>query len=266
MLRFFSSSARRAAAAPVPARAIVINQTGGPEVLSFETVDLSTRGAHLPGNVVVRNEAIGVNMHDTYVRKGLYKMDLPHITGVEAAGVVERVGSGVTEWKVGDRVAYALSFGSYATHTVVPGHRLVPVPEGVTSQQAAAVLLAGMTAQFLTDTTYPLKQGSACLIHAAAGGTGLLLSQVAKARGATVYGTTSTPEKAKLAKAAGCDEVILYSQTDFYEEVKRLTNGKMLDVVYDGVGKSTWDKSLRSLKPRGLCVFFGNASGPGISA
>jgi NADPH2:quinone reductase len=240
-------------------KAIRVHVTGGPEVLTYEDIALPEPKA---GEARVKIEASGVNYIDTYQRSGLYKVPLPFVLGQEAAGVVDAVGAGVTEVKPGDRVAYASAIGAYAEYAVVPAWRLVPVPQGVTTQQAAAVMLQGMTAHYLACDTFPLKSGDTALVHAAAGGVGLLLVQVAKMRGARVIGTVSTEDKARLARQVGTDEVILYTQQDFEVEVKRLTDGKGVNVAYDSVGKDTFDKSLNCIKPRGYMVLFGASSGP----
>jgi NADPH2:quinone reductase len=240
-------------------KAIVVHKHGGPEQLCYEDTATPAPG---PGEALVRIHAIGVNFIDIYFRTGLYKAEPPLIPGMEAAGVVESVGQGVTGLSPGDQVAYAMQRGSYAQFSVVPAWQLVPIPFGITFEQAAACMLQGMTAHYLTNSTFPLKKGDTCLVHAAAGGAGGLIVQMAKMLGARVFGTTSTAEKAGRARAAGCDEVILYTEQDFAAEAKRLTGGKGVDVVYDSVGASTFEKSLDSLRPRGLMVTFGNASGP----
>lgn len=239
--------------------AIRIQQHGGPEVLKIEEVPLSVPGE---GQAVVRLEAIGVNFIDVYHRTGLYKIAPPFTPGMEGAGVVESVGKGVKDIKPGDRVAYAMAIGSYAEKALVPAWQLVKLPNGVDSRLGAAIMLQGMTAHYLTQTTYPLKPGDFVLLHAAAGGVGLLAIQMAKKKGAHVIGTVSTEEKARLAREAGVDEVIFYTQKDFEVEVKRLTHGKGVHVVYDSVGKSTFEKSLNSIVPRGMLVLFGQSSGP----
>lgn len=239
-------------------KAIRVHQFGGPEVLKYEDAPTPTPGA---GEARVKLEATGINFIDTYQRTGAYKAALPFVLGQEGAGVVDAVGPGVTDVKVGDRVAYASVMGAYAEYAIVPAARLVPVPPGVSSEQAAAVLLQGMTAHYLTHSTYPLKAGETALIHAAAGGLGLLTVQIAKMLGARVIGTVSTEEKAKLAREAGADDVILYTQQDFDAETKRLTGGKGVDVVYDSVGKTTFDKSLNCLHPLGYMVLCGQSSG-----
>ena len=240
-------------------KVIRVHALGGPEVLQYEDIAKPEPGN---GEARVKIEASGVNYIDTYQRSGLYKMPLPFTLGQEAAGVVDAVGAGVTEVKPGDRVAYASVMGAYAEYAIVPAWRLVTVPQGVDAQQAAAVMLQGMTAHYLACDTFPLKPGDTALVHAASGGVGLLLVQVAKMRGARVIGTVSTEDKARLAKQVGADEVILYTQQDFETEVKRLTGGKGVDVVYDSVGKDTFDKSLNCLRRRGYMVLFGASSGP----
>jgi NADPH2:quinone reductase len=211
--------------------------------------------------VLVRVEAIGINFIDVYKRSGQYSGSLPFVPGEEAAGVVEAIGPDVEGVRVGDRVAYAFVQGAYAEYIVAPAARLVPVPPGLDSRQAAAAMLQGMTAHYLTHSTYPVQQGDSVLVHAAAGGAGLLVVQMAKRRGARVFGTVSTGAKAELAREAGADEVILYTQSDFEAEVKRLTDGRGLHAVYDSVGKTTFDKSLNCLRPRGYLVLFGQSSG-----
>ncbi len=240
-------------------KAVRVHTVGGPEVLRYEDVPEPTPK---PGEAVVKIDAAGLNYIDVYYRSGLYKTDLPFTLGLEAGGTVTAVGPGVTEVKVGDRVAYTGVPGAYAEYAAVPAARLVVLPAGVTTRQGAAAMLQGMTAHYLACTTYPLKPGDTCLVHAAAGGVGLLLVQIAKMRGARVIGTVSTEDKARLARQAGADEVILYTQQDFEVEVKRLTGGKGVQVVYDSVGKTTWDKSLASLALRGTMVLYGQSSGP----
>jgi len=212
--------------------------------------------------VLVKIEAAGVNFIDIYQRTGHYKVPLPFIPGQEAAGIVAAVGPGVAEPRVGDRVAYATVLGAYAEYAVVPADRVVGLPDGVSAKQGAAAMLQGMTAHYLATSTYPLKPGDTCLVHAAAGGVGLLLCQIAKLRGARVLGTVSTREKAALARGAGADEVILYTEQDFETEVKRLTNGAGLRVIYDSVGKTTFEKGLSCLALRGMMVLYGQSSGP----
>jgi NADPH2:quinone reductase len=213
------------------------------------------------GEVLIAIEASGVNFIDTYLREGRYVAQLPFIPGQEAAGTVLALGPEVKTVKVGDRVAWCGVRGTYAEQAVAPESQLVRVPDGVSSEQAAAALLQGMTAHYLAETTYPIQVGDTVLVHAGAGGTGLLLTQMAKRRGARVITTVSTEEKAELSRAAGADEVILYTQQDFAVEVKRLTDGAGLPVVYDSVGKSTFEQSLQCLRPRGMMVLFGGASG-----
>ncbi len=240
-------------------KAIRIHQNGGPETLQFENVAMPVPEA---GEVRVKIEAAGVNFIDIYHRTGLYPLPLPVTPGLEAAGIVDAVGPNVSQFKVGDRVAYSAQLGAYAEFAVVPEEKLVPVPAGVELTTAAAVMLQGMTAHYLTFSTYPLKTGETALIHAAAGGVGQLLVQLAKKAGATVIGTVSTAEKAQLARDAGADHIILYTQTDFETEAKRLTDGRGVDVVYDSVGQATFNKSLNVLHPRGYMVLFGQSSGP----
>jgi NADPH2:quinone reductase len=214
------------------------------------------------GEAVVKVDAAGLNYIAVYFRSGLYKAEYPLTLGLEAGGTVTAVGANAHGVKVGDRVAYTGVPGAYAEYAVVPTARLVVLPGGVSTKQGAAAMLQGMTAHYLACSTYPLKKGDTCLVHAAAGGVGLLLCQMAKMRGARVIGTVSTDEKAKLAREAGADETIIYTRQDFEAEVKRLTDGKGLQVVYDAVGKDTWDKSLNSLAPRGLIALYGQSSGP----
>jgi len=238
---------------------IQIAQNGGPEVLTLADAPVPAPG---PGQALVRIHAIGVNYVDTYFRAGLYKSPLPFTPGNEAAGVVEAVAPGVTEVKPGDRVAYAMTLGSYAEYTCVAASHLVPLPDAVDFTTAAAAMLQGMTAHYLTHSTFPLKQGDKCLVHAAAGGAGRLIVQMAKMLGATVYGTVGNDEKARIAKSAGADEVIVYTRDDFAAEVKRLTDGKGVDVIYDSVASSTFTKGLDIIRPRGMMVLFGQSSGP----
>ena len=239
-------------------KAIRIHSHGGPEVLKLEDLPVPAPAA---GQALVKVEAAGVNFIDTYHRTGLYKVELPLTLGQEGAGVVERLGAGVTGLKPGDRVAWASTAGGYSEYAALPAERLVPVPKGVTTRQAAAVLLQGMTAHYLATWTFPLRKGHVCLIHAAAGGVGGLLVQMAKLRGARVIATVGSEAKAKVAREAGADEVILYREQDVATEVKRFTGGKLCNVVYDGVGKDTFEASLACVKPRGLLAAFGNASG-----
>jgi NADPH:quinone reductase len=239
-------------------KAIQVKQVGGPEVMEF--VDLATPQPK-PNEAVVKLAASGVNFIDVYVREGRYKAQTPFILGQEGAGTVVAVGTEVKSLKTGDRVAWTSVLGSYAEYAAVPADRLVPVPAGVTDQQAAATMLQGMTAHYLSHDTYPLKRGETALVHAAAGGVGLLLTQMAHNIGARVIATVSTEEKAKLASDAGADDVILYTQSDFEAETKKLTGGKGVDVVYDSVGKTTFEKGLSILRPRGMMVLFGGSSG-----
>jgi NADPH2:quinone reductase len=240
-------------------KAVRIHTYGGPEVLRYEDVPMASPGSE---DVVVKLQAIGVNYIDTYHRSGLYQVKLPFTPGVEGAGLVEAVGPEVRDVRAGDRVVYAMVPGAYAEYAVVPAARVVRIPEGVDARVAAAVMLQGMTAHYLTQSTYPLRAGETALVHAAAGGVGLLLVRAAKMRGARVIGTVSTEEKARLAREAGADEVILYTRQDFEAEVKRFTGGRGVQVVYESVGKTTFDKSLNCLAPRGYLVLFGQSSGP----
>jgi NADPH2:quinone reductase len=240
-------------------KAIRVHQNGGPEALTYEDVPVPEPGT---GEARVKIEAIGLNFVDVYRRKGIYKVNLPLTPGEEAAGVVDAVGPDVTDVRVGQRVAYAQTTGAYAEYAVVPANKLVPMPDGISAQQAAAVLLQGMTAHYLCYSTYPLRAGETALIHAAAGGVGLLLVQITHGLGARIIGTVSTEEKAQLAREAGADEIILYTQADFEAETKRLTGNRGVDVVYDSVGKDTFDKSLNCLRPRGMMVLYGASSGP----
>jgi NADPH2:quinone reductase len=239
-------------------RAIRVHEYGGPEAMRLEELPPARPGE---GQALVRIEAAGVNFIDVYQRSGLYKGALPLPLGLEASGVVEAVGPGVSTVRVGDRVAWTGVPGSYATHNVVPADRLVTLPAGLDARAGAAAMLQGMTAHYLAHSTYPLKPGDACLVHAAAGGVGLLLCQMARRAGARVIGTVSTEEKAKLAREAGAQDVILYARQDFEAEVKRLTEGKGLQVVYDSVGRDTFEKGLNCLAPRGYMVLYGQSSG-----
>jgi len=239
-------------------KAIQVQKTGGAEVLTL--VDLPVPKPE-PNEAIVKIAAIGVNFIDIYFREGRYPSPLPFVDGQEAAGTVSEIGSEVKSLQPGDRVAYTGVIGSYAEYAAVPADRLVRVPEKITDEQAAAAMLQGMTAHYLVYSTYPLKKGETTLIHAAAGGVGLLLVQMAKNIGARVIGTAGSAEKAKLAREAGADEVILYNEQDFEAETKRLTDGKGVHVVYDGVGKTTFEKGLNVLLPRGYMVLFGGASG-----
>jgi NADPH:quinone reductase len=239
--------------------AIRIHQTGGPEVLKWEEVEMGNPG---PGQARIHQEAAGLNFIDVYHRTGLYKQELPFTPGVEGAGVVEAVGPGVTDVKPGDRVAYAGPLGGYAEERLIDAARLVKLPEGISTEQAAAMMLQGLTAHMLLRGVYKVKAGDTILIHAAAGGVGLIVCQWAKALGATVIGTVGSDEKANLVRAHGCDYPIIYTRQDFPAEVDRITNGGMLPVVYDSVGHDTFMKSLDCLHRRGMMVSFGNSSGP----
>ena len=239
-------------------KAIQVKQPGGPEAM--ELVDLPVPQPKA-NEAVVKLSASGVNFIDVYVREGRYKALPPFVLGQEGAGVVNAVGTDITSVKNGDRVAWTSILGSYAEYAAVPADRLVPVPDGVTDQQAAAAMLQGMTAHYLSHDTYPLKRGETALVHAAAGGVGLLLVQMAHNIGARVIATVSTDEKAKLAREAGADEIILYTKSDFEAETKRMTGGKGVDVVYDSVGKTTFEKGLNILRPRGMMALFGGSSG-----
>ena len=239
--------------------AIRVHETGGPEVLKWEEVKVGDPG---PGQVRLRQEAVGLNYIDIYHRTGLYPQPLPFIPGVEGAGVVEAVGADVTGLKVGDRVAYSGPIGGYAEERLIPADKLVKLPDSISTEQAGAMLLQGMTAHMLLRSVYQVKDGDTILIHAAAGGVGLIVCQWAKALGATVIGTVGSEDKAELARAHGCDHPILYKTQDFAVEVDRITNGAKLPVVYDSIGKDTFEKSLDCLAPKGLMVTFGNASGP----
>jgi NADPH2:quinone reductase len=238
--------------------AIQITHTGGPEVLVCAETARPSPG---PGEALIAVEAIGVNFIDVYFREGRYPSPVPFIPGQEAAGTVVEVGDGVTAFKAGDRVAWCGIPGTYAEFAVAPAARLVAIPDAISATQAAAAMLQGMTAHYLSHATYAIKAGDDVLVHAGAGGTGLLLTQMAKRLGARVFTTVSTEEKAELSRAAGADEAILYTQVDFAAEVKRLTRGAGLPVVYDSVGKSTFEQSLTCLRPRGTMVLFGGSSG-----
>ncbi|MBK8022229.1 MAG: quinone oxidoreductase [Chloroflexi bacterium] len=240
-------------------KAVRFHEHGGADVLKFEDVPLPEPG---PKEVRLKVEASGVNFIDTYHRRGIYPVPLPFIPGSEAAGVVDSLGAGVTLVKPGDRVACAMVKGTYAEYALIAEEKLVPVPDAVSLKQAAAVILQGMTAHYLTVDTFPLKVGDLTLVHAAAGGTGQLLVQAAKRRGARVIATVSTAEKAEIAASCGADEIIRYTEQDFEAEVKALTGGRGVDVVYDSVGATTFEKSLKCLRPRGMLVLFGASSGP----
>lgn len=240
-------------------KAVRVTEYGGPEVMSYEDVDMPSLGG---SDTLVKVEASGINYIDTYQRSGLYQIPLPTTLGLEAAGTVEEVGSAVTNFKAGDRVAYTSVPGAYAEYATVPEDKLVAIPDGVSFNEGAAAMLQGCTAHYLCKSTYLVKEGDRCLIHAAAGGVGLLLIQMVKNAGGFVIGTVSTEEKAVLAKEAGADEVILYSEQDFESEVKRITDGAGVNVVYDSVGKATFEKSVDCLSKLGYMVLYGNASGP----
>jgi NADPH2:quinone reductase len=240
-------------------KAIRIHKQGGPEVMQWEDVQVGDPG---PGEARVRHKAIGLNYLDTYQRSGLYKIALPAGMGNEGSGIVEAVGPGVTQVKAGDRVAYTGGpIGAYAEVRNMPAERLVVLPEGISFETGAAMMLKGCTAEYLLRQTYKVKAGDTILFHAAAGGVGLIACQIAKTIGATVIGTVGSDDKAKLARAHGCDHTIVYTRENFVERVKQLTDGKGVPVVYDGVGKDTFMQSLDCLRPRGLMVSFGNASG-----
>ena len=240
-------------------KAVFIEQPGGRDALRYGDFPQPQAAA---GQVLVKIAASGVNFIDTYHRSGLYKLPLPAVLGSEGAGTVAAIGEGVTGFRVGDPVAYAMARGSYAEYAAVPAHLVVKIPAGLSAQQAAAAMLQGMTAHYLTHSTFAIEPGHTALVHAAAGGTGRLISQMVKLRGGRVIGTAGTREKAETARKAGADEVILYREQDIVSEVKRLTDGKGVEVVYDGVGEATFMQSLDCLKPRGMMVAFGNASGP----
>jgi len=240
-------------------KAIQVKETGGPEKMLYVDVPVPQPG---PKQALVKIAASGVNFIDVYFRIGLYKAELPAILGFEGAGTVESAGSSVTEVAPGDRVAYAMARGSYAEYAVVPATQLVKIPAAIDFRTAAAAMLQGMTAHYLTHSTFVLKSGDTCLVHAAAGGAGLLLVQMARRIGARVFGTVSTEAKAQLAKQAGAHEIIFYTHQDFEAEVKRLTGGHGVDVVYDSVGATTFAQSLSSLRPRGMLALFGQSSGP----
>jgi NADPH2:quinone reductase len=240
-------------------KAVRVHTPGGPEALKYEDAPEPTPKA---GEAIVKIDAAGLNYIDVYQRSGLYKLDLPITLGLEGGGTVTAVAAGVSEVKVGDKVAYTGVPGAYAQFAAVPAQRLVVLPAGLSTRQGAAMMLQGMTAHYLACTTYPLKPGDTCLVHAAAGGVGLLLCQMARMRGARVIGTVSTDDKAKLARDAGASEVVIYTRQDFEAEVKRITGGKGCQVVYDSVGKTTFDKGFNCLAPRGMMVLYGQASGP----
>ena len=240
-------------------KTIRVHETGAPEQLHYEDTPMPEPGAN---EVRVKIEAAGLNYIDVNQRAGVYPMTLPFVPGQEAAGTIDAIGPGVTRFAIGDRVAYALARGAYADYAVVPAWQVVHVPDTISTQVAAAVMLQGLTAHYLACSTYPLKPGDTTLVHAAAGGVGLLLVQMAKMRGARVIGTVSTEEKAQLAREAGADDIIQYTEVDFETEVKRLTNDAGVNVVYDAVGQTTFDKSLNCLAKQGYMVLYGQASGP----
>lgn len=239
-------------------RAVRVREHGGPEALTIEDVDVPEPGS---GEARVRIEAAGVNFIDVYHRTGQYSLETPATIGVEGAGVVDAVGPDVDDVQPGDRVAYAMQIGSYAEYAVVPAWKLVPVPDGVDTRQAGALMLQGMTAHYLTNDTYPLRSGETALVYAPAGGVGQLLVQLCKQKGARVIGVTSTEEKARTARDVGADEVVLYTEQEIEAEVSRITDDEGVDVVYESVGRATFDQSLNCLKPRGYCVLYGQASG-----
>jgi NADPH2:quinone reductase len=239
-------------------KAIRIHEHGGPEVLVLEDIPQPEPGSD---QVLIKVAASGLNFIDTYHRTGLYPVELPLTLGLEGSGVIESVGSEVSGFSSGDRVAWAGCPGSYAEYLTAPAAKVVKIPDGVSFESSAAAMLQGMTVHYLTHSTYPLKAGDTALVHAAAGGVGLIMVQVAKMLGARVIGTCGSAEKADLAKGAGADEVILYTEKDFEAETRKLTDGVGVDVAYDSVGKSTWEKSMNCLRPRGYLVLFGNASG-----
>ena len=241
-------------------KAVIINKIGGPEVLELKDIQLGDPNS---GEVLIKNEAIGLNYIDTYHRSGLYSVELPSNIGIEGAGIIEKVGPDVNDFKVGDRVAYAsMPIGSYSTHRIFPTKKLVKVPEGIELENVVTLMTKGITTFYLLHKTYPVKSGETILYHAAAGGVGQILCQWAKSLGCTVIGTVGSNEKIEIAKANGCDHVINYSKENFAERVKEITNGAGVPVVYDGVGKKTFDDSIECLKIRGTMVSFGNASGP----
>jgi len=241
-------------------KAVIINKTGGPEVLEFKDIQLEDPKF---GEVLIKNKAIGLNYIDTYHRSGLYPVELPSNIGMEGAGVIEKVGPDVNDFKVGDKVAYAsMPIGSYSTHRIFPTKKLVKVPEGIELENVVTLMTKGITTFYLLHKTYPVKSGETILYHAAAGGVGQILCQWAKSLGCKVIGTVGSDEKIEIAKANGCDHVINYSKENFVERVKEITNGAGVPVVYDGVGKKTFDGSIECLKIRGTMVSFGNASGP----
>jgi NADPH2:quinone reductase len=239
--------------------AVRVHKLGGPEVLTYEDIEVGAPG---PGQIRIRQHACGVNFIDTYFRSGLYPATLPFIPGNEAAGDVVAVGEGVKDFKAGDRVTYNITHGGYAAERLLPADRAVKLPDEISDEQAAGMMLKGMTARYLLRRTFKVEKGTTLLMHAAAGGVGLIICQWASHLGATVIGTAGSKEKADLAKAHGCQHVILYREEDFVARVKEITGGKLCDVVYDGVGKDTFPGSLDCLRPLGMFATFGNASGP----
>lgn len=239
-------------------RAIRVHAHGGPEAMRLEELPVPAPAA---GQVLVEVKAAGVNLYDTQLRSGLYKRDLPLTLGLEGAGVVQAVGPGVTDTRAGDRVAFVFAPGTYATHTLAPAERVVPLPDAISFEDAAAVLFQGLTAHYLATSTFPLAPGSVCIVHSAAGGTGILLCQIAKIRGAAVIGAVSTRAKAEIARAAGADHVVVYDEEDFATAARRITGGRGVDVVYDAVGLDTYIRSMDALRPRGLLALYGEASG-----
>jgi NADPH2:quinone reductase len=235
-----------------------VHACGGPEAMALEDLPLPSPGH---GQVLAAVKAAGVNLFDTQLRSGLYKRDLPLTLGLEGAGIVEAVGADVDHIAVGDRVAFIFAAGSYATHTLAPAERVVPLPDKIGFEEAAAVLFQGLTAHYLATSTFPLGPASRCLVHSAAGGCGILLCQIAKIRGAEVIGAVSTPAKAAIAREAGADHVVVYAEEDFAAAAKRITSGRGVDVVYDAVGLDTYIRSMDSLRPRGLLALYGEASG-----
>ena len=241
-------------------KAIIISKVGGPEVLELKDIKLEDPKSN---EVLIKNKAIGLNYIDTYHRSGLYPVELPSRVGLEGAGIIEKIGPNVKNFKVGDKVAYAsMPIGSYSTHRIFPTKKLVKVPEGIELENVVTLMTKGITTFYLLHKTYPVKSGETILFHAAAGGVGQILCQWAKSLGCTVIGTVGSDEKIEIAKANGCDHVINYSKENFAEKVKEITNGDGVPVVYDGVGKKTFDGSIECLKIRGTMVSFGNASGP----
>ncbi len=239
-------------------KAIRVHQCGGPEAVQLEELPLPKPG---PGQVLVEVRAAGVNLFDTQLRSGLYKRDLPLTLGLEGAGIVQSVGAGVADIKTDDRVAFIFASGAYATHTLAPAERVVPLPETIGFEEAAAILFQGLTAHYLGTSTFSLAPGTSCLVHSAAGGCGILLCQIAKIRDAEVIGAVSSAAKAKIAREAGADHVVVYAEEDFEKAVKRITNGRGVDVVYDAVGLDTYVRSMNVLRPRGLLALYGEASG-----